>query len=257
RVDRASVGPLRGRGNAFGVCIAPRRDGHECEVACDQVTVGSGIGGHRAHPGPVGRGSGAIQPRRRFSLRRVRCDRRILVPGRVSIPDLPGAAGWRRCGVLARAPRVAGDAGVGRGCRARARAHSGFRSSRGSGAAVSAIQESATGVLVDWAERVRAAAQAETPLRIVGGGTKDFYGLELVGERFDTRAYTGIVDYDPTELVVTVRCGTSLEELERTLAGSSQILGFEPPRFGPGTTMGGCIAAGLAGPRRLCSGAIR
>jgi glycolate oxidase FAD binding subunit len=122
---------------------------------------------------------------------------------------------------------------------------------------VSAIQERASEVLAGWAERVRAAAQAKAPLRIVGGGTKDFYGRELVGERLDTRSYAGIVDYDPTELVVTVRCGTPLEELERTLAGSSQMLGFEAPRFGPGTTVGGCIAAGLSGPRRLSAGAIR
>ncbi|TMG82174.1 MAG: glycolate oxidase subunit GlcE, partial [Betaproteobacteria bacterium] len=50
-------------------------------------------------------------------------------------------------------------------------------------------------------------------LRLVGGGTKDFYGQELIGERFDTTTYAGIVDYDPTELVITARCGTPLADV--------------------------------------------
>jgi glycolate oxidase FAD binding subunit len=112
-------------------------------------------------------------------------------------------------------------------------------------------------VLATWQERVRYAAGAGTPLRLVGAGTKDFYGNELVGERFDTGAYTGIVDYDPTELVITACCGMELAEIERTLAGAGQMLGFEPPHFGPGATLGGCVAAGLAGPRRPYAGAVR
>ena len=122
---------------------------------------------------------------------------------------------------------------------------------------MSPTQDAVSEVLADWSERVRRAAAANTPLRLVGGGTKDFYGQELVGERFDTRAYAGIVDYDRTEMVVTVRGGTPLEEVERTLASGGQMLGFEPPRFGPGTTIGGCIAAGLSGPRRQAAGALR
>ena len=112
-------------------------------------------------------------------------------------------------------------------------------------------------VLGGWRERVRYAAGAGMPLRLVGAGTKDFYGNELVGERFDTGTYTGIVDYDPTELVITARCGTQLAEIERTLEGAGQMLGFEPPHFGSGATLGGCIAAGLAGPRRPYAGAAR
>jgi glycolate oxidase FAD binding subunit len=112
-------------------------------------------------------------------------------------------------------------------------------------------------VLAAWRERVRYAADAGTPLRLIGAGTKDFYGNELVGERFDTAAYTGVVDYDPTELVITACCGTQLADIERTLAGANQMLGFEPPHFGSGATLGGCIAAGLAGPRRPYAGAVR
>ena len=105
-------------------------------------------------------------------------------------------------------------------------------------------------VLAAWRDRIKEAASARTPLRLVGGGTKDFYGQELVGERFDTTTYAGVVDYDPTELVITARGGTPLAE-------GGQMLGFEPPRFGDAATLGGCIAAGLAGPRRPYAGAIR
>ncbi len=68
---------------------------------------------------------------------------------------------------------------------------------------------------------------------------------------------SGVVDYEPTELVVTVRGGTSLAELEHVLAGQSQMLPFEPPHFGAGATVGGTISAGLAGPRRAAAGAAR
>src|SRR6266567_3175868 len=112
-------------------------------------------------------------------------------------------------------------------------------------------------VIEAWQDRVRDAAQSQTPLRIVGGGSKDFYGQELAGDEFRTMAYTGIVDYDPTELVVTARCGTPLAALERTLAESGQMLVFEPPHFGSEATLGGCIACGLSGPRRPYAGALR
>jgi glycolate oxidase FAD binding subunit len=112
-------------------------------------------------------------------------------------------------------------------------------------------------LLAAWRERVRGAAALGTPLCLVGGGTKDFYGQDLVGERFETGAYTGIVDYDPTEMVITACCGTRLAEVERTLSGAEQMLGFEPPRFGEAATLGGCIAAGLSGPRRPYAGAVR
>jgi glutathione S-transferase len=108
-----------------------------------------------------------------------------------------------------------------------------------------------------WRDRIRAASATHAPLRLVGGGTKDFYGQELVGERFDTAAHRGIVDYDPTELVITARCGTSLIEIEQALAGERQMLAFEPPHFGTNATLGGCVAAGLSGPRRPYAGAVR
>jgi len=122
---------------------------------------------------------------------------------------------------------------------------------------VSATQGAASEAVEAWSEAVRDAAARGAPLRLVGGGTKDFYGHELVGEPFRTSAYAGIVDYDPTELVITVRCGTPIDDVERALAGAGQMLGFEAPRFGTGTTVGGCVASGLSGPRRPYAGAVR
>jgi glycolate oxidase FAD binding subunit len=95
------------------------------------------------------------------------------------------------------------------------------------------------------------------PLRIRGGGTKDWYGQRLEGDILDTREYTGIVDYEPTELVITARCGTPLAGIEAALAQQGQMLAFEPPHFGPDATLGGAIASGLSGPRRANSGAVR
>lgn len=106
-------------------------------------------------------------------------------------------------------------------------------------------------------EQVLAAAGSGKPLRIRGGGTKDWYGQHTEGEVLDTRAYSGIVDYEPTELVITARCGTPLAEIEAALAEQNQMLAFEPPHFGDGATFGGAIASGLSGPRRATSGAVR
>ncbi len=112
-------------------------------------------------------------------------------------------------------------------------------------------------IVAGWAERIRAASADGRPLRIRGGGTKDWYGQALEGEILDTRAFQGVVSYDPAELVVTVRAGTPLAQLETVLAECGQMLPFEPPHFGRAATVGGCIAAGLAGPRRATCGAPR
>ncbi len=106
-------------------------------------------------------------------------------------------------------------------------------------------------------EQIRAATAGSTPLRIRGGGSKDFYGQVLQGEILDTRGLSGIVSYEPSELVVTVRAGTPLAELEALLATRGQHLAFEPPHFGEGATVGGMVAAGLAGPARPAAGGVR
>lgn len=108
-----------------------------------------------------------------------------------------------------------------------------------------------------WSETIRRAAAESSPLRLRGGGTKDFYGRESEGAYLEVGAYAGIRDYEPSELVVTVKGGTSLAHLEAVLAEQNQFLAFEPPHFGSTATAAGCFAAGLSGPRRAYAGAVR
>ncbi|AKU22486.1 glycolate oxidase subunit GlcE [Massilia sp. NR 4-1] len=128
-------------------------------------------------------------------------------------------------------------------------------------------------ILAGFIERIHAATAQQSPLRLRGGGSKDWYGQSLQGEVLDTRSYSGVVDYEPTELVITARCGTPLAEIEALLAQHGQMLAFEPPRFSQGGsadagaarvpglrdggTIGGVVAAGLSGPRRASAGAVR
>ena len=112
-------------------------------------------------------------------------------------------------------------------------------------------------VIQGYVDQIRSAAAAKKPLCLRGGGTKDFYGETPRGDVLDTRAYSGIVAYEPSELVITVRCGTPLAELEAALRAEGQYLACEPPHFGPGATVGGMVAAGLSGPRRAAAGAVR
>ncbi|HEY5897728.1 MAG TPA: glycolate oxidase subunit GlcE [Burkholderiales bacterium] len=105
-------------------------------------------------------------------------------------------------------------------------------------------------------EQIRSAAERKAALELRGGGSKDFYGNAARGERVDTRAYSGIASYEPSELVITARCGTPLAEVEAALQAKGQCLPFEPPHFGA-ATFGGCIASGLSGPRRMSAGALR
>lgn len=106
------------------------------------------------------------------------------------------------------------------------------------------------------AEVSRALASC-TPLRIRGGDSKAFLGRPVEGTPIDTRAHRGVVSYDPTELVITARAGTPLAELNATLDAAGQMLPCEPPAFDGAATVGGMVAAGLAGPRRPWAGAVR
>lgn len=107
----------------------------------------------------------------------------------------------------------------------------------------------------EFTDRI-AAASSDRPLCIRGGGSKDFYGEVSRGDILDTRGHTGIIAYEPTELVITARCGTPLAEIEAALAAQNQFLAFEPPHF-DSATVGGAVAAGLSGPRRATAGALR
>lgn len=110
--------------------------------------------------------------------------------------------------------------------------------------------------LDDIVQAVKTAHDSHTPLRIRGAGSKDFYGGMLSGEVLEVAGYRGIVAYEPTELYITAQCGTPLAEIEAALAEKGQMLACEPPRFS-GATVGGCVAAGLSGPRRQQAGAVR
>jgi glycolate oxidase FAD binding subunit len=115
-------------------------------------------------------------------------------------------------------------------------------------------------------DTVRAAASTESAprksFRIHGSGSHDFYGEALEGELLETRGLSGIVQYEPSELVITVGAGTLLCDLEKTLAAQGQCLAFEPPVFGADransqATVGGMVASGLSGPARASVGAVR
>ena len=106
-------------------------------------------------------------------------------------------------------------------------------------------------------ETVRRAAADGRALRIRGGGTKDFHGVALEGEILDTRGWSGVIEYDPPELVLTARAGTPITEVERTLAERGQMFAAEAPRLCPESTLGGVVAAGFSGPRRASAGSVR
>ena len=106
-------------------------------------------------------------------------------------------------------------------------------------------------------EQILNAVKNETQLSIEGGGTKSWYGNANVHAKLDTRTYSGILEYQPEELVITACAGTPLKEIESALKEKNQILAFEPPHFGEQATFGGAIAAGLAGPGRISVGNFR
>jgi len=97
----------------------------------------------------------------------------------------------------------------------------------------------------------------KAPLRIVGNDSKQFYGNEAVGTPLSLKQHSGIIDYEPSELFITVRAGTRVVDIEAALAQHNQMLPFEPPCFSPDATIGGVLACGFSGPRRPFVGAAR
>ena len=106
-------------------------------------------------------------------------------------------------------------------------------------------------------EQILDAAKTNTQLSIEGGGTKSWYGNPNHFAKLNTRAHSGILEYQPEELVITARAGTPLKEIEAALKEKNQVLAFEPPHFGEQASFGGAIAAGLAGPGRISVGNFR
>lgn len=116
--------------------------------------------------------------------------------------------------------------------------------------------------MTDQTDALRAAVTQAVatglPLRIVGGGSKAFYGrATAIGQTLTVAAHRGVVRYEPTELFITARAGTPLRDVEAALAEQGQMLGFEPPHFGDTATLGGAVACGLSGPRRPYAGSAR
>ncbi len=106
-------------------------------------------------------------------------------------------------------------------------------------------------------DRVRAAAADGQRLRIAGGGSKLAVCGPLAAQPLSTRGWSGILSHEPSELVITVRGGTPLAEVEAALIEHGQCLPFEPPHLGSHATVGGMVAAGLAGPARASVGGVR
>ena len=106
-------------------------------------------------------------------------------------------------------------------------------------------------------EQIAQAYSAKSPLNICGGGSKGFYGRKIQGDNINVSEHSGIISYEPTELVITARAGTPLSEIENALDEKKQMLGFEPPHFTDTATLGGTIACNLSGPRRPYCGAAR
>ncbi len=106
-------------------------------------------------------------------------------------------------------------------------------------------------------EAIGAARQSGVPIAIEGGGTRKFYGREIVGKPLSLSDYHGIVEYNPTELVVTVKGGTTVDSLSQILQDNRQMLGFEPPNCLPDSTIGGSIALGLSGSARPYRGNVQ
>jgi len=109
----------------------------------------------------------------------------------------------------------------------------------------------------ELATQIAAVAASGGAVELIGSGSKRFYGEALDALTIEVAAHSGVIDYDPAELVITLRAGCRLCEVEALLARNRQMFGFEPPHFGPEATIGGMVASGLAGPRRGFAGSIR
>ena len=112
-------------------------------------------------------------------------------------------------------------------------------------------------IVFSLSARIKEAMAHKAPLAVRGGNTKVFYGGAVAGDILDVRPYAGIIEYEPKELVLTVRAGTTLAEIESAMDSAAQMLPFEPPHYAAGSTIGGSVAAGLSGPRRPYTGAVR
>ncbi len=94
-------------------------------------------------------------------------------------------------------------------------------------------------------------------LQIICGGSKSFYGRQPVGTPLSIAGHQGVINYYPSELVITARTGTLLSDIEHLLAEHGQMLAFDPPYFSSQASLGGAIACGFSGSRRPYYGSAR
>jgi glycolate oxidase FAD binding subunit len=115
------------------------------------------------------------------------------------------------------------------------------------------------------ADFMRGRSSDGAPVFVRGGGSKALFGRAPGGNEamLDMSALSGILLYEPDELVLTARAGAPLGEVAAAVAARGQRLGFEPPEFGAllgfdaASTLGGAVASGWSGPRRMKAGAVR
>jgi len=119
------------------------------------------------------------------------------------------------------------------------------------------VSSSSNPAIKAFQEQILSAASSKQTLSIQGGGTKSWYGNTNQYPKLDARTYSGILEYQPEELVITACAGTPLKEIEAVLHEKNQVLACEPPHFGADATFGGAIAAGLSGPGRISVGNFR
>ncbi|TXH68674.1 MAG: glycolate oxidase subunit GlcE [Thiothrix sp.] len=108
--------------------------------------------------------------------------------------------------------------------------------------------------------QVLAAYSQGNALTIQGGNSKTWYGNHLnsiQGETLFLAEHSGILNYEPSELVITARAGTRLSDIEASLTAEKQCLAFEPPHFAATATLGGTIACNFSGSARPYLGAAR
>ena len=107
------------------------------------------------------------------------------------------------------------------------------------------------------ADQIRDAGARRQKLKIVGHDSKHFLGRDTVGEELSLKEHAGVVSYKPAELVISVRAGTAIEEIDKVLSESGQMLASDPPKFDGKGSIGGSLACNLSGPGRPWTGSLR
>ena len=106
-------------------------------------------------------------------------------------------------------------------------------------------------------KQILSASKSQKSLRIEGNNTKAFIGNASDGEIISSQRHQGVLSYDPSELVIKVRSGTRLDDINEVLAEHKQSLPFEPNTFDGNATIGGTVACNISGPARAYKGAAR